>query len=110
MFGSRSRATHRPDSDYDIVIVLDVVDEPLERRIAVDHERPEVDLFFLRPGSRTGFGRLRRWGDPPPTEREVATNSGIAVTVHERAREFGLAHGLLFDDAVERALSTSVAL
>jgi predicted nucleotidyltransferase len=105
LFGSRGRGTHREDSDYDVVIVVGAVDEALEKTIATEFYCDEVDLFFLRPrGSRPGFGKLRRWADPPPNEREVEMNVPVVLAIQNRAQDAGLAHGLLSDDVVDRAL------
>jgi hypothetical protein len=43
-------------------------------------------------------------GDPPPTEIELDLNDPTVVAMRERLRENGLAHGLLSDKTVERAL------
>jgi predicted nucleotidyltransferase len=105
LIGSRARGQARPDSDYDIVIVVGEVDEGREQAIAAEVDSPEVDLFFLRPiASRRGFGRLRRWGDPPPTEFELKQNDASVVRMRETLRTSGLAHGLLSDETVKRVL------
>jgi hypothetical protein len=105
LIGSRSRGTQREDSDYDVVIMVEDEDEDLEKRIATEFYCVQVDLFFLRPhGFRPGLGRLRRWADPPPNEKEVQMNDAFVLGLQNRAENIGLAHGLLSDATVASAL------
>jgi predicted nucleotidyltransferase len=108
LFGSRARGDNRDDSDYDVVIIVPVIDEDHEQEVTASCAAPEVDLFFLRPtGLRPGMGRLRRWGDPPPNESEVLSNEEIALVLQDRARAVGLAHGLITDETITRALQVA---
>src|SRR6476646_3709700 len=72
LFGSRARGEHRPDSDYDIAVVLDTIDYKWDEvnalaDIAFDLLLETGHFISLKPmtreriNERTGFGHnLRR--------------------------------------------------
>lgn len=81
LFGSRARGDHRPDSDYDLLVILDEVPSKHDARVEIRRVLSDVhaakDILVLSEAESRQYqpcGRVSR----------VALREGVPV--HERSR------------------------
>ena len=60
-FGSRARGTHRPDSDLDLAVILDVSEQAVYSKVPAEIFKGLCMPVDLLPVTKERFDRFRPW-------------------------------------------------